>query len=245
MSEAPGPIKTQIQDMLNAGMAALQRDDLEAAGKFYDGILRLEPRHFQALQYLGIVCARKGDKEEAARLFGESLTINENVPAAYSNYGNVLLDLKRFAEALACYDKALALHPNYAGAYFNRGVCFNKLSRFEDAARDFAKVAELQSDYPYVAGMLLHARMQCCAWEDFDAQVAATYLVCDDAPIGEFGVAKYTSKDVPGKKSSFPVSGGAGGACYLFANVTFLQLNVASDSPRWWGRFYQSVAKKK
>jgi hypothetical protein len=74
---------------------------------------------------------------------------------------------------------------------------------------------------------------------------AATYVVCDDVPIGQFGVAKFTSKDVPGKKSSFPVSGGAGGACYLFENVTFLQLNVASDSPRWWGRFYQSVPPKK
>src|ERR1700761_4966043 len=77
-----------------------------------------------------------------------------------------------------------------------------------------------------------------------DNSPPTTVVVCDDAPVGNFGMARFTTMGGPAKKG-FPVAGGGGGACYLFHDVTFLQLNVATDSPRWWGRFYSALPKKK
>ena len=83
--------------------------DLSQAEKLYRGIIRSEPRNFDALYLLGFVHFQRGECGEAERLMGKAIAIQPRSLDALKNRGMALMTLKRHEEALACFDKALAI----------------------------------------------------------------------------------------------------------------------------------------
>src|SRR5262249_14038871 len=100
-------------------------------------ILRKAPRHFHALQLLGVTEYQSGRFEEAERLLRQALSIDPRSIAALSNRGVVLHELKRFEEAIACYDKAIAIQPDCAEAISNGANALAQLERFEEAGERY------------------------------------------------------------------------------------------------------------
>jgi predicted O-linked N-acetylglucosamine transferase (SPINDLY family) len=147
MSPPFQPRGSDPQRLLQQALDLHQRGDLARAEPLYQQVLRTAPNYFDALHFYGMLCFQKGDREEAVRLIGKALTINGASPAAFSNYGNVLRDLKRYSEALASYDRAIALNPQYANAFYNRGNTLQDLKRFEEAVDCYDRALQLNSDY--------------------------------------------------------------------------------------------------
>jgi predicted O-linked N-acetylglucosamine transferase (SPINDLY family) len=85
--------------------------------------------------------------------------------------------LNRVPEALASYEEALLLDPGCVDALSNRARILLYMNRPEDAAagleRLFEVAPETGPDYNYALGMMLHSRLLCCDWRDYDATVAA------------------------------------------------------------------------
>jgi predicted O-linked N-acetylglucosamine transferase (SPINDLY family) len=136
------------QRLLGAALEQHQRGNLAAAEPLYRQVLRAVPNNFDALHYLGVLCAQKGDNEEAVKLIGKALTLNSSSPAAYSNHGNALRDLKRYKEALASYDRAIALNPQYANAFYNRGNTLQVLKRPREALVSYDRAIALNGNFP-------------------------------------------------------------------------------------------------
>jgi tetratricopeptide (TPR) repeat protein len=130
-------------------MALHRSGRLDEADVIYRRILDAEPRHFDALHFLGVIAGQRGDKETAVRLIDEALAINPRSAPAFSNRGNILKDLRRFADALASYDSALALQPDFADAFNNRGNALRALGRFDDALASYDRAIELRPDYSH------------------------------------------------------------------------------------------------
>src|SRR5262249_49922705 len=59
--------------------------------------------------------------------------------------------------------------PRFAEAIYNRALALSYLGRQQEASADFQHAFLLQPELPYVEGMLLHAKMHCCDWRDFEA----------------------------------------------------------------------------
>jgi len=78
-----------------------------------------------------------------------------------------------YDDALASYDKALALAPDMAQAWNGRANVFHKLNRFAEAVECYEKLLEVAPDFNFVKGKLLHAKMLCCDWRDFDQLTAS------------------------------------------------------------------------
>jgi predicted O-linked N-acetylglucosamine transferase (SPINDLY family) len=110
-------------------------------------ILQMVPRHFHALQLLGVTEYQNGRHQEADRLLRLALSIEPRSVAALSNRGVVLHELKRFAEALACYDKAVAVQPDCAEALSNGANALAQLERFEEAVARYDKALAVRPDY--------------------------------------------------------------------------------------------------
>src|SRR5262252_4458905 len=89
-----------------------QKGRLEEAERLYRDLLASRPNDADALHFIGVLKAQRGQFEEAADLIGRSVSENPANPIAHYNQGNVLRDLKRNEDALVSYDRALAVRLN-------------------------------------------------------------------------------------------------------------------------------------
>jgi len=103
--------------------------------------------HFPSRHLLGLICAQRGNLEDAILEIGIALNIDPKAPFAYYNRGIVLQALMRFADALASYDEAIALNPDYAEAFCNRGNVLAELMRLEESLASFDRAIALKPQY--------------------------------------------------------------------------------------------------
>lgn len=132
-----------IAATLQKAMAAHGQGQLDQAEALYRAILQAQPRHFDALHWLGVIALQRGQAQAAEQLIGQALTIDPNQPAAHSNRGNALLSLQQPEAALACYDRALALLPEFADALINRGNALRQLQRYAEALDSYERALAL------------------------------------------------------------------------------------------------------
>jgi predicted O-linked N-acetylglucosamine transferase (SPINDLY family) len=137
-------------------------------------ILQMVPRHFHALQLLGVTEYQNGRYEEADRLLQQALSVEPRSVAALSNRGVVLHELKRFVEALASYDKAVAVQPDCAEALSNGANALAQLERFEEAIARYDKALAVRPGYAEVYSNRSNALFQL---RRFDEALAS----CDQA----------------------------------------------------------------
>jgi len=109
-----------------------QAGRLDEAERRYRQLLAVDPRHADALHYLGLVRHQAGQHDDAVRLIRESLAARAT-PEAYSNLGTVLAALGRHDEAESALRSALALAPGHADAAFNLGNVLGARERYAAA----------------------------------------------------------------------------------------------------------------
>ena len=137
---------TNNRDFQSA-MAALQLGKFEDAERLFKTVLRVEPKHFGALNLIGVVLMQCGRFAEAENYFGRALQQNPRSDATLYNYGIVLKALKRPIEALEQFDKALQINSSNAETWNNRGTALNDLERYEEALGAFDKALALNPRY--------------------------------------------------------------------------------------------------
>ena len=136
------------QRLFQAALAFHQAGNLSQAKKTYEELLLLNPGHFDALHYCGVMARRLRALQEADVFFTRAARVRDDFGPLYSNHGLVLHDMKRFASALACYDRAICLMPDFAPAYFNRGMTLDALGRFVEALNYYDNALAIQPFYP-------------------------------------------------------------------------------------------------
>lgn len=120
---------------------------LMEAKQTYESILKGHPRHFESLNFVGLINAQTRNFQEAIRFFNKATAVNPGVASVFNNRGNVLKELGRLDEALASYDRALYLKPDYAEAYNNRGNVLQEQQCLDQALADYNRAVELKSDF--------------------------------------------------------------------------------------------------
>lgn len=145
---SPNPAMQALQAKVQQALALQQAGQLDAAQAIYQNILKVQPKHFDSLHLSGLVTILKGNLEAGIKLIDKAIRVNPNVPAAYNNRGNALMDLKRFDEALISYNKALSLKSDYASAHNNRGNALQMLDRLDEALASYEKALSLDPRHP-------------------------------------------------------------------------------------------------
>jgi tetratricopeptide (TPR) repeat protein len=140
------PEHQAIAKAIEAGVALHQRGMVDDAERLYAGILKLAPKHFDAMHLLGVVHQQRGDCEKALSLIGAALELDNASADAHNNHGRVLLQLKRYEEALISIERALALIPDHAQALINRAAIRIEQRHFADALVDVKRVLDRDSN---------------------------------------------------------------------------------------------------
>ena len=153
--------------------------------------------------------------------YQQAFTLDPDCAVAYFARGEVLGEVGRLPEALASFDRALALRSNYPEAHLGHANVLIKQRRHVEAIEDYERVLACKSDWPFTPGLLQHAKMLICDWQEFDASAErivagvrrgelvstpfALLALSDEASIHYEGARVFTQKVAPAKNDLPPL----------------------------------------
>jgi protein O-GlcNAc transferase len=137
---------SRLLERFRLAQALHQAGRLAEARSIYQELLRQNPRHADALHFLGLVALQTNQSEHGVRLIERALAINPKYPEALGNLGLGYADMGRHQDALASFDKALALKPHLADLHDNRGTVLRDLRQYEAAVASHDRAIVLRPD---------------------------------------------------------------------------------------------------
>ena len=87
-------------------LALLNQGSLQQARDFFEKVVKINPKHFDAFHLLGIIAAQLKDFESADELFDKAIKLNPNNAVIYCNRGNILKELNKLERAIINYKKS-------------------------------------------------------------------------------------------------------------------------------------------
>jgi tetratricopeptide (TPR) repeat protein len=163
-----------LNDAFNAGMAAMQGKQWDAAIEAFNKANEMDPKQNViwaqlAEAYVQSSATKTGAEQQAAmakglEAFAKALELKPDDAAYHNNYALALAKDKKFPEAQAELAKAAQLDPPNAGKYFyNLGALLVNTGQNEPAGQAFKKAIELDPNYAdaqYQYGMYLLGKAQ-------------------------------------------------------------------------------------
>jgi len=138
------PSGQRAQQLFQQGWAAQGAGRLQEALKTYQEVLKLNPKHFDALHVGGAVALQLGEPQLALELMNRALKIHRDHPGVLLNRGAVYADLGDWDLALLNVNKVIALEPQNAKAYNNRGNIHRKRQHLQAALADYEHALTLE-----------------------------------------------------------------------------------------------------
>ncbi|NTW88610.1 MAG: tetratricopeptide repeat protein [Desulfobulbaceae bacterium] len=138
----------RTKELLQQAIALHRRGQLAQAEGLYAEILKIQPKHFDALHLLGVIAFQAQNHQRAVDLINQAIEIYPHNSAFYSSRGAALQELKQYDAAIASYDQAITLKPDYADAWYNRGLALQARNQLEAAIASYDKVLALRPDFP-------------------------------------------------------------------------------------------------
>lgn len=134
-----------VGDAIRRANSHLQAGRLGEAELIYRQVLVVNPDHFDALHFLGVIAGQTGKHAQAAALIRRAIQQKPSSHAAHSNLGEVLVKLGRMDEAIAAFRQAIALKPDYFHAHYNLGCTLLQQEQIDEAIQALEKARSLQN----------------------------------------------------------------------------------------------------
>jgi protein O-GlcNAc transferase len=142
----------------------------EALGSVQHALL-IESNNTDALINYSALLAEGSQHEEALACLDIVIQQSPNDSTALNFRGISLRALNRTPEALLSYESALRSNANFVDALINRAnIYWQDNADPELAMTDLARVITCQPECPYTHGLIVHLRMQCALWRDFERE---------------------------------------------------------------------------
>jgi protein O-GlcNAc transferase len=132
--------------LLNTALAHHQAGRLTEAKSIYDTILQANPRHPDALHFLGLLACQIQQHNAGITLMRQSIAILPNA-IYYNNLGNALREHGELKQAIDGYREAVTLNPGYAEAHNNLGNALREDRQLDAAMRSCAQAIELRPGF--------------------------------------------------------------------------------------------------
>jgi tetratricopeptide (TPR) repeat protein len=142
------PRATPTRDeLVQRGLAAHRRGDVDAAERDYRATLAIAPDEPIALHYLGVIAYQRGRVGDALPMLERAVALRPEEPEFHNNLGLALVELDRHDEAVAAYRRALAIDPSHAIAWSNLGLALTACNALPAAIDALRKAVALRPDY--------------------------------------------------------------------------------------------------
>jgi hypothetical protein len=123
-----------------------QRGDLAQAKVLYLRVLRAQPGHLGAIQYLGVAASQEKDYGRAIELLSRAIAFAPDQAGAYSNRGLARHESGHHEAAIADFNKTLSIDPGFFDAHYNLGNTLRALGRLDAAVASYDRAIALRPD---------------------------------------------------------------------------------------------------
>jgi Flp pilus assembly protein TadD len=117
--------------------------DLGQAARACLDAIRADPRHFDALHLLGVICTNRGQHADGVSYLLRADAVRPNDGRLLANLGAAYGAIQRFDKAVEAYRRAVALNYDDAGVLNNLGLALQGLDRREEALDTLRTAMEL------------------------------------------------------------------------------------------------------
>jgi Flp pilus assembly protein TadD len=137
-----------VHDLLNAGLQLHQAGHLEQANSYYEQVLRISPRHPDALHLSGLIAFQAGQLERAAALIEQAIREHPRNAPFHANLAQVYMGSQRPADAHAAFRRAAKLDP--LNPQFSTGAasCLAMQGRLKEAERQLREIVRRHARFP-------------------------------------------------------------------------------------------------
>ncbi len=142
---ATGP--QELSPYLDLGRGQLNYRRLKDAELTFHGILERSPGHPLAHEWLGLVMARGGRRDQALANLRQALEASPERPETSFNLGRLLFAWDQAAESVAPLERAVELRPNMVAGWYFLASAQAALGRHDDAAAGYRRALELDPTY--------------------------------------------------------------------------------------------------
>ncbi|GAB4546759.1 MAG: hypothetical protein Tsb0013_05890 [Phycisphaerales bacterium] len=136
------------QAYANMGEALMERSEHERAIFCFREAASLDPTLPRINGRLAQACAATGRHERARKLFMSELRDNPGDVDTLLDFGDLLVDMHRYAEAGEKYRRVLEIDPHHADAHFALADLSRRQHRFDQALAGYALVLKLDPMHP-------------------------------------------------------------------------------------------------
>lgn len=143
----PHPNAAMAPMWLKLAMQHLQAERLQQAKLLYEQVLQMNPRHADALQWLGVIFHKQGNNERAIDLINQAITQNPENAFFHSTLGNVFKAMGQSDSAISSYRQALLIKQDFAEAHNNLGVALFLQGKLDEAVESYTKAILLIPRY--------------------------------------------------------------------------------------------------
>ncbi|MCR5400213.1 MAG: tetratricopeptide repeat protein [Treponema sp.] len=119
------------------GVCAFHAGKLDDALNGFTGVLRINPKDFDANYYMGRIMYQKEGFEKAIMFFKRALSIRPEATEIFEQMGYSLYHCKKFRESLPYLKKALDEHPENKETLFNFASAMDECSMGDKALKIF------------------------------------------------------------------------------------------------------------
>lgn len=141
-------MSNQLNFLLDQALHYLRSGNLGSAQLLLKQIIKIKPNHSEALRLLSVIYSQRGENIIALETIQNAILADKRNGIAYSNQGNIQLNLGMILDAITSYEKAIQLAPNYAEAYSNLGNAFQELGENSKAIELYKKAISLDDRNP-------------------------------------------------------------------------------------------------
>lgn len=132
----------------------------------YNSSIETDTENAEVYNNIGTVYYSLRKKTKAIDYYKVAINKNKNFKEAYTNIGIAYNDMGKVQEAIRYFNKSLQIDPQYAEAFFNLGVLYKNINQIELAITNFEKSYLINEDQEQLLGIIAHAKMSICDWDN-------------------------------------------------------------------------------
>jgi Flp pilus assembly protein TadD len=140
------PSTAKADELLEAGLAALNSGNPRPAILLFQRVVELEPKHKQAWNDLGLASLRLGKFDDAAAAFRKQISVNAYDEHAYDYLGITYQQQQKYSDAADAYRKQIEINPLDPIAHAALGGLFLEQHKYADAVPELDKATVLTPD---------------------------------------------------------------------------------------------------
>jgi tetratricopeptide (TPR) repeat protein len=123
--------------------------DNPLAPRFFDNVLRIDSMNMEASLGKATHYHRRGDLEEALKVYAEIIEKDPQFADAHYNTGLVYLEQEKLDKALKSFNIAIEVDPTYSRAYYYKGLILESQGDKAGARDNYKQALNIDPRYQY------------------------------------------------------------------------------------------------